>query len=226
MSNSAAKNIGIAPAGYHQLYYADRDWHSYASLLAMVVKYSEPGPILDLGAGCGYFVEAGMQWGLQCVGIDGAHEAIELATSRAPEIDIKLHKLSEPLPFQDHSFQTIVMNQVIEHLEPSVLEMALLEAFRVLRPGGTILILSPSAANKNEWDADPTHINLLSPSELRNVLVKSGFEKIIPFDNSLNLLGNSRFARGMMYVLFKLLKLDMLSATANAVAYKPRAGNR
>jgi SAM-dependent methyltransferase len=49
--------------------------------------------------------------------------------------------LSEPLPFADASFDTILLSDVLEHLpEPEALwrEMA-----RVLRPGGTILVSVP-----------------------------------------------------------------------------------
>lgn len=219
----AKSNTGIAPPGYHQHYYSDRDWKAYSAHLAQVVKYSYPGPILDLGAGCGYFVEAAMRWGLQCTGVEGSEEGVSLAKQRVPDADIRHHKLSESLPFSDFSFQTVMLNQVIEHLEPNIVELTLKEAFRVMRPGGMILVTSPSKANKKEWLADPTHINLLSPTDLRLELAKCGFEKIVPFDSPLSFLGDSKFGRGMMFVVFKLLKMDILSATANAMAFKQNA---
>jgi len=217
------EDLGVAPPGYHQCHYRDRDWLAYSDLLARVVKYSRPGPILDIGAGCGFFLEAGMQWGLQCVGIDGSEEGIFIAKQRVPSVDIRHHKLSDPLPFPDSCFQTAVMNQVIEHLEPIVAMRTTQEIFRVLRPGGMVLILSPSKANKKEWLADPTHINLISPTELRSELMACGFENILSFDSPLNMLGTSWLGRGVMFVIFKLLKMDALSATANALAFKPNA---
>jgi hypothetical protein len=84
-----------------------------------------------------------------------------------------------------------------------------------------ILILSPSAANKKERLADPTHINLLSPTHLKLELTKGGFKNVVPFDSPLDFLGKSWVGRGIMYVVFQLLKMDALSATANAMAFKP-----
>lgn len=214
------KNQGIAPVGYYDDEYARRDWTAYSALVAKIIQHSKPGPILDVGAGCGYFIEAAMQWGIQSVGIDGSEEGIRLAKQRVPEICIDHHELSERLPFSDASFQTVVLNQVIEHLEPRLFEFTMTEVFRVLRPGGMVLVLSPSKANKKEWQADPTHLNLISPSELRQALTKCGFVNVVPFDSPLSFLGNSWIGQGIMFVVFKLLSLDALSASANAFAYK------
>ena len=161
---SLPNNIGIAPAGYHEHYYSDRDWHAYTEILARVVRHSRPGPILDLGAGCGYLVEAAIRWGFTSVGLEGSTAAVEIAKKRAPDLDIKQHLLSEGLPFEANTFQTVVLNQVVEHLEPATLQHTLSEAFRVLQPTGMILVTSPSCFNIAELKADPTHINLMAPS--------------------------------------------------------------
>jgi SAM-dependent methyltransferase len=219
MSN--LKNIGIAPPGYHEHYYSNRDWQDYSDILARIVRYSNPGAILDLGAGCGYLVEAAAKWGMLSIGIEGSASGVELAKMRSNEIDIRQHFLSKELPFETSTFQTVVLNQVIEHLEPSILQFTLLEAFRVLKPNGMLLILSPSRFNKVEWEADPTHINLLSPSQLQNLLNSCGFENIKPFDMPLPLLGNARLCRLVIQAIFSLFKADWLSATANAMAFKP-----
>lgn len=218
---TTGKDTGIAPAGYHQHYYGDRDWRAYVSVLARVVQYSQPGPILDLGAGCGYFVEAAARWGLSCIGLEGSTDAVEMARKRMPGIDMRLHRLSDVLPFEASSFQTLVLNQVIEHLEPDVVPHTLQEANRVLRPTGMVLITSPSRFNEREWKIDPTHINLLSPSQLRGLLTASGFDRIVAFDGPLPFLGRGRIGRGTATALFKLLRMERMSASANAMAFKP-----
>lgn len=215
------KNIGIGPSGYHQLYYSSRDWQAYSGLLAKIVEHSQPGSILDLGAGCGYFVEAAVKWGISSVGLDGSIDAVEMARKRMPDIDIRLHRLSDDLPFDACSFHTVVLNQVIEHLEPEVMQHALHEVYRVLSPGGMLLITSPSCYNKAELKADPTHINLLSPSQLCDILTESGYGNIKSFDAPLPLLGRGRIGSGITMAIFKLLKIEQISATANAMAFKP-----
>jgi SAM-dependent methyltransferase len=214
------ENIGIGPPGYHQRYYSDRNWTAYSDLLARVVRYSQPGPILDLGAGCGYFVEAAARWGFESVGLEGASEAVDMAKKRMPDLDIRQHRLSEIFPFDENYFATVLLNQVIEHLEPQVMRHALHEAHRVLRPGGMLLITSPSCYNKAELMADPTHINLLSPRDLKNELENCEFNKIVSFNSPLALFGKNWLGIRIMYVLFKILQIDALSGTANAIAYK------
>lgn len=219
--NTKDSDTGIAPAGYHKHYYGDRDWRAYSALLARIVQYSSPGPILDLGAGCGYLVEAANCWGLECTGLEGSEAAIDMAKDRLPTLDIRHHRLSSALPFSSSSFQTVVLNQVIEHLEPEVQRHVLAEALRVLCPGGMLLITSPSCHNKHEWLADPTHISLLAPSTLRIMLGTCGYIGICAFDTPLWWLGQGRLGTGVMNVLFRLLKFDRMSATANAMAFKP-----
>lgn len=213
-------NQGIAPVGYFSNEYANRDWEFYSPIISKIVQYSRPGPILDIGAGCGYLIEAAIKWGLQCTGVEGSQDGIDVAKKRNIDIELVRHNLSDPLPFANDSFQTVVLNQVIEHLEPKVAANALSEAFRVLRKDGMILIFSPSKANLYEWNADPTHINQLSPTELRDALFEHGFSDIIELNTPRYLLGTSWVGVRVMFVLFKLLRLDILSATANAFAYK------
>lgn len=213
-------DTGIGPPGYHMQYYSDRDWRFYVPILATVIKYSEPGQILDVGAGCGYFVEAASRWGLQAAGIDGSAEAISMAKERCPALDMRLHRMSASLPFTNDSLQTVVINQVIEHLEPSVVQNMLSEVMRVLRPGGMVLITSPSRYNKREKLADPTHINMTSPSDLLRTVTSAGFRESHSFDLPLNLLGSSLIGRGLMHVIFRIWPADKISATANLIAYK------
>ena len=42
---------------YFEQFYSTRDWHFYRPLLALILGHSEPGPILDVGAGTGLFIE-------------------------------------------------------------------------------------------------------------------------------------------------------------------------
>ena len=218
---AVAKNGGVAPPGYYDKEYSQRDWTAYSALLAKLLQHSQPGAILDIGAGCGYFVEAAIRWGLDCVGVEGSPEGIAIGKRRFEGIKIWEHRLSEPLPFADASFQSVLLNQVIEHLEPTTARQVLHESLRVLKPGGLILITSPSKANRFEARADPTHINLITPTQLRESLVEAGFCRVIPFDSSLPIFGRSRLMRGLTHLLFRLCPVDFLSATSNAMAYKP-----
>jgi SAM-dependent methyltransferase len=117
------------------------------------------------------------------------------------------------LPFPSDAFQTVYLNQVIAHLEPDVAGAVLTEIRRVLRRGGMVFIASPSRANKRRTP-DPTYVNLLAPSELRELLLAHGFVGLVALDEPLHKgpIGRRVFAR---------LHWDRLSATATCIAYKP-----
>jgi len=215
-----ARDRGIGDANYFNDYYADRDWKWYRHILALAIQYSEPGAILDVGAGVGYLVECAMRWNLTCLGLEGSAAAVASAQARCPSINLRQHALSEPFPFTDASVGSVFMNQVIEHLEPEVATGCLEECWRVLCPGGMLFVFSPSCYNVEEANADATHIHMYSPTELRQLLAAKGFGDVRSFDSPLPLLGRSTLATRVMYFVFKLTRWERLSASANCIAFK------
>lgn len=213
--------LDTCPRGYHRQYYSDRDWTAYRGVLSLIVAHSLPGPIVDIGCGCGFLAEGARRWGWECVGLEASEEAITMAHELHPAITIIRHSLTQPFPLADASFQTAVMNQVIEHLEPPIAALAVSQAYRVLRCGGMLYIASPSRYNRRERQNDPTHINLYSPTALRELVSKAGFTQIVPQDSPREILGRHRAAKGMMRILHKLTGWDWLSASANCMAFKP-----
>ena len=53
-----------------------------------------------------------------------------------------LQGVAESLPFPDNSFDFINMSEVLEHIDSP--EKGLAEAFRVLRPGGSMYLSAPN----------------------------------------------------------------------------------
>jgi SAM-dependent methyltransferase len=218
--DKAALNRGIGTQSYYERYYKLRNWTFYSGILGQIVSYSQPGSILDVGAGTGLLVEAARKWGFDCEGIDGSEAAVEVGQRRVPGLRLRHHFLSDPFPFAHSTFQTVLLNQVIEHLEPEVARNALLESARVLRKGGMILIHSPSRFNRSEVAGDPTHIHAYTPSELRAIVASSGFQTIVSMDSPINWLGSSRIGLGMMLAALKFTGWDCFSASANCRAYR------
>jgi len=202
--------------------YGGRDWRFYRSLVADCVTRAEPGPVLDAGAGLGFFVEACQRYGLPCTGLEGSEHAVRLARSRYP-IDIRQHYLSHPWPFSDATFSAVVCNQTIEHLTPPIAETVLRESFRVLRPRGLLVISSPCLHDPVQA-AEPTHINLYTPARLRAAVSAAGFGDYCAYDSPRLLLGGSRPLEILLNVVFRMMPLDLLSVSANCFAYKPLVG--
>ncbi|WP_113704618.1 class I SAM-dependent methyltransferase [Nonomuraea lactucae] len=99
--------------------------------------------VLDVGCGTGYLTRilsplAGPEG--QVTGVDPAAPMIDHARSRAPRNCSYQVGESQALPFPDGSFDLVVSSLAVHHMPPSVRGEAVGEMFRVLRPGGRLLI--------------------------------------------------------------------------------------
>ncbi|MEY4509000.1 MAG: hypothetical protein RLZZ450_1122 [Pseudomonadota bacterium] len=68
--------------------------------------------------------------------------------------------IAGPWPFDDHSFDLVVANHVLEHVPDVVHVME--EAYRVLAPGGRLLVRGPHFSSPQIVWSDPTHRRALS----------------------------------------------------------------
>jgi SAM-dependent methyltransferase len=217
-------DAGVGSRQYFEEIYASRTWEHYRPIVAHVVRNSAPGPILDVGAGTGLFVEAASRWGLDCQGIEGSEEAVAIGRKRHHGLRLSQHYLSAPLPFAGEQFQIILLHQVIAHLEPDVARHVLAESARVMRRGGLLLIFSPGRFNKairRNSPACETWGRLYAPSEMRALVTSAGFRNFMPLDAPRELLGKNGAGRLAMRAAFRLTRWDRLSATANCQASKP-----
>ena len=100
---------------------------------------------LDAGCGAGAR-DVFLLWqeGFEMTGVDAVPENIQEAVRRHPEIAdrVSVADLREPLPFPDASFDFVVCNAVIQHIQPDVIRnLTLPELARVLRPSGVLQIM-------------------------------------------------------------------------------------
>lgn len=113
----------------------------YLTSIAERLKAEDIVSVLDLGCGSGWLSVflANSLSGLDISGIDLAPQAIKLAEQWACEDGLSIKFASgdiAALPYEDGSFDAIVANSIFEHLTLELAEQALLEAKRVLKPGG------------------------------------------------------------------------------------------
>ncbi|MEH6636967.1 MAG: class I SAM-dependent methyltransferase [Halioglobus sp.] len=114
----------------------DYSIQSYANYLLSSITRSGDR-ILDYGAGTGALVATLRSQGYDTQGVEFATNAREFC---ATERQISLQANLECTP--DNHYQVITMIEVIEHLTD--LTETLSELYRVLAPGGTLLVTTPS----------------------------------------------------------------------------------
>jgi SAM-dependent methyltransferase len=135
-----------------------------------------PGRILDVGCGLGYLLSA-VDDGWEKHGIELSRFAAEYASRHARVHVGDLRSANYPT----HHFDAIVLYHVIEHMLDPVSEIE--EIFRVLRPGGLLVVGTPdfdSAMARRYGDkyrmlSDVTHISLFSRESLERFLWDHGF---------------------------------------------------
>ena len=104
--------------------------------------------ILDLGSGVGNFVVACRNRGLRAFGVEpdrigqsSGLTSLQIARKRLNEATFAA-AVGEQLPFQDATFDLVVMDQVIEHVNDQ--KRVIAEAWRVLKPSGAMYVACPN----------------------------------------------------------------------------------
>jgi len=117
--------------------------------LSQALEAAEIAPgmrVLDIGCGRGEILHHCAELGAQAYGMDyalvAAQMAQRLATGDGEERNAAYVCLADAkqLPFSATSFDRVLMFDLVEHLHPWELDQALVEARRVLRPDGRLII--------------------------------------------------------------------------------------
>lgn len=108
------------------------------------------------------------------IGVDVVKEPLYRLARNLPGVPlIRFDLLQCTLP--DQSVDILVMLNVLEHIEDDV--AALKNAFKLLKPGGSLVIEVPAGPYLYDtYDAELLHFRRYSAKELRDKLIKSGFQ--------------------------------------------------
>ena len=100
--------------------------------------------VLDVGCGDGSLVRWLRNQGARAVGADCGAEMLRRALEADPEhADSYVDAPGQALPFDDDSFDVVVFSNSLHHVPTDDMAQALVEAGRVLRPGGTLYVSEP-----------------------------------------------------------------------------------
>ena len=130
--------------------------------------------VLDLGCRDGALTSVYLD-GNDVVGVDVDRTALARAAERG--IETAWADVDEALPFEDASFDVVVVAEVLEHLR--LPDRALAEARRVLRPGGALVGSVPNGFRLKtrlrflvgrQPETDPTLLHLFDPDAVERLL--------------------------------------------------------
>ena len=202
------------PEKFDYTFHHTRDWKHYEVYLKRF--RNNPTPILEMGSGIGLFLEACRANGQEAVGLE--YEIEGVMASKAAGLNAIRHDLSHHVPFPDESFEGVFSNQVIEHLEPAAQLRMIAEAYRVLKPGGQVLIISP-CRHYEPARKDKYHIGLLTPHELKGMVEDAGFVNVNMGYNRMQSIDPE--VDRILKSLYDQHHYDLLSQDATVLAWKP-----
>jgi SAM-dependent methyltransferase len=151
--------------------------------------------LLDLGCSSGALLEdARNRWpGIGLVGVDVQEEGLVYAHRLLPDVPL-IQASATALPFQDESFDAVTSLNVLEHLQDDV--SAMREVRRVLRPGGTTVLVVPANPRLYDYyDRYLKHERRYARRELDGKLRQAGLRVV-----------RSTFVGGLIYPAFWVAK--------------------
>ncbi len=167
-----------------------------------------PGDVVvDLGTGRGELLADAVALGAAAaVGVEYSHDALGLVGQTLAAADVggraaAVAADARRLPLPDGFADLVTLLDIVEHLTPTELHAALVEARRILRPGGRVFVHTlPNRLvydvtyrwqrawhprRRRDWPADPRvelervmHVNEQSPGRLRRALAGAGLTDV------------------------------------------------
>lgn len=162
--------------------FADIGRYNWYTTLLKESGISNNALICDLGCGKGGFLEYLRQLGfLQLRAVEVDPRCVDFAR-RTYGIDARQGS-TDAIPFSNESIEVIVAAQVMEHIGD--VRRSFGECWRVLKPGGLLLIEVPDASRYAEtrlhdfaWVALMEHVNHFTPKTMERMLQNSGFSLV------------------------------------------------
>ena len=141
-------------ADYYKEEYYKSSLYDYTSYrLERIVALARPVEgkrILDLGCGPGGIAVRCALKGAEVIGIDVSEDALRLSAQRAARSNAKLLLFEfdgKEIPFVDSAFDSIILSDVVEHVDDQTLNCLLKECNRLLKPDGRVVIHTSPTKN-------------------------------------------------------------------------------
>jgi len=184
----------MAAARYHEAIWSrlpqELEPEAFELRSRFLLSHVGPGDrVLDLGCGSGEFSVALARAGAHPLAVEVAREPLRRLARRDASIESRLAPEEGPLPLGDAEMDAVWAGEVIEHVRDSAGFLS--EVRRVLRPGGTLVLTTPSQgrtavallatrprAFDEHFDPRSDHLRFYRASSLRELLDDLGFDQV------------------------------------------------
>ena len=184
MSRSVIEQFGKQAEEYFKSTY-----HSRGKDLQTLVEFAQPGCVgiaLDLATGAGHTAFAVAKEAGRVFATDITPRMLDRARAAALDQNVTNVEFAlcdaEAIPFSEASFDLVTCRAAPHHFHH--VDQAVQEAFRVVKPGGCVVIIDGAAPEDPDLHQfldyiekvrDPTHNRRLSLSEWRSLFRSTGF---------------------------------------------------
>jgi ubiquinone/menaquinone biosynthesis C-methylase UbiE len=113
---------------------------------------------------------------------------------------------AQKISFKSNFFDCVFASHILEHLDASNQYKAFKEFYRVLKPGGKLILFSPTPFDIRFWDS-PDHIRPLTHNSLKKFAENVGFEEIDTFYSKVRFLPKKMqfYLRSVPYFLTEVV---------------------
>ena len=161
--------------------------------------------VLDLGCRAGALSQHFLD-GNEVTGVDVDEHALRHAAERG--LRTVWGDVEEPLPFEDGSFDAVVVGEILEHVRFP--DEVVAEIGRVLKPGGVVVGSVPNAfrlKNRVKFllgrspENNPMHLRMYSPDAIGQELAPLGDVRVTPVGGRLARLHPRLFGNALVFVV-------------------------
>ena len=106
----------------------------------LLSQYFKPGPTADIGCGAGRDVAWLAANGFDACGYDASEGLLSEARTRYPNLRFDFARLPELANIASRTFENVLCETVVMHLDPELIGPAVRRLFDILIPGGTMYL--------------------------------------------------------------------------------------
>jgi ubiquinone/menaquinone biosynthesis C-methylase UbiE len=161
--------------------------------VGFIKRHDNNTKLLDVGCGEGFFLFNATEAGYITKGVELSRNSAEYARSEFG-LDVETGLLEEA-HFPENYFDVVTLWQVLEHLSQPLIVLE--EAYRVLKPGGVLVVSTPDIGGvpakilqRKWWNIRRIHVNQFTTGSLVNILGNAGFRNLssVDYNESISLL--------------------------------------